>query len=113
MARKSKDPFQVQLGERIRALRKKASLTQERLAEKAEVSVKFIGNAERGETAVSVKTLRRIAKALGVNLKELFDFPDEDEEEMLNAIMVLLRGKEWDVDELKGIMSMIRIAAHR
>ena len=113
MARRKKDPFQVQLGERIRALRNRAGFTQERLAEKADVSVKFIGNIERGESAVSVRTLRRIAHALSVTLKELFDFPDEDAGEILDAIMGLLRGTECDVDELKGLMYMIRIAAHR
>ncbi len=113
MIRKRKDPFFVQLGERIRVLRKGSGLTQERLAERADVSVNFIGNAERGESAASVKTLRRFAKALGVSLKDLFDFPDEDQGEILSRILALLKTKAWDVEELRGIENLIRIVAQR
>ncbi len=113
-----KDPFKVQLGERIRMLRKAVGLTQERLAEKADLSVNFIGNTERGENVPSLKTLRRVAKALGVHLKDLLDFPDVDVAETIDEILTeindevatLLKRKEWEIDELRGVRNLIRIA---
>ncbi len=108
-----KDQFRVKLGERIRALRKEVELTQEQLAEKADVSVNFIGNAERGESAASVKTLRRIAKALGVNLKDLFDFPDEDTGEIIDEIMILLKSQERGIEDLKVIRNLIRMVQRK
>ena len=113
MTRKQKDPFQEKLGERIRVFRKRSGFTQEALAEKASVSVNFIGNVERGESAISVKTLLQIAKALGVNLKELFDFPDEEQSEMIKEIVTLLNSREWEIDDLKGIHQLIRLIAKR
>jgi transcriptional regulator with XRE-family HTH domain len=55
-------------------LRKKAGLTQEEFAESTKYSVEFIGLIERGINAPSVAGLERIAKALDVGIRDLFDF---------------------------------------
>ena len=108
-----RDQFRVKLGERIKALRKRANLTQEQLAEEAGVSVNFIGNVERGESAASVKTLRRIAKALGVSLKELFDFSDEDANEIIDEIITLLKTRKWDIEDLRMLRNLVRMVSQR
>ncbi|MBI1924975.1 helix-turn-helix transcriptional regulator [Candidatus Poribacteria bacterium] len=94
-------------------VRKRRGFTQEALAEKASVSVNFIGNVERGESAISLKTLRQIGKVLGVNLKELFDFPDEEPSEILSEIVTSLNSREWEIDELKVVHQLIRLIAKR
>ncbi len=63
-----------QLGRKISELRKSKGLTQEKLAEKANYSVEFISFVERGINAPSIEGCARIAKALGIPLKDLFDF---------------------------------------
>ncbi len=62
------------LGQRIAALRRSKNLSQEDLAEKSGYSVEFISLVERGVNAPSVSGLEKIAKALGVEIKDLFDF---------------------------------------
>lgn len=59
------------IGETIRAYRKKAGLTQERLSELADLHPNHIGEVERGETFVSLLALIRIAKALRVRVRDL------------------------------------------
>ena len=59
------------LGETIRAERMKAGLTQEQLAEKAELARNYIGNVERAEYKITVETLARIAKALKLCVHDL------------------------------------------
>lgn len=59
------------LGENIRAERKKAGLTQERLAEKANLARNYIGNVERAENKITLETLAQIAKALKVSIRDL------------------------------------------
>jgi transcriptional regulator with XRE-family HTH domain len=61
------------LGKRIAALRKKAGFTQEKLAEEADYSVEFISFVERGINAPSVEGCARIANALKVRVRDLFD----------------------------------------
>jgi len=59
------------IGAAIRKYRKKVGLTQERLAEKADLHPVYVGELERGEETASVRTLHKIAKALGVRLRDL------------------------------------------
>jgi transcriptional regulator with XRE-family HTH domain len=59
------------LGEAIRAFRKQMNLTQEKLAEKADLNPKYIGEVERGTLNISVDALVRIAKALKLQVKDL------------------------------------------
>ena len=76
------------LGVKIRALRKAAGLTQEQLAEAADVSTNFIGYVERGQRALSIKTLDRIAQVLNVTPKDLFEFSEGQVSELLYETLV-------------------------
>ena len=46
-------------------------MSQERLAEKADLNSKYIGEVERGGMNISVDALARIAQALGVRVRDL------------------------------------------
>jgi transcriptional regulator with XRE-family HTH domain len=61
------------LGEKIRACRKHAGLTQEQLAEKSDLHHNFIGEVERGNMEISLTSLLKIAKALKVKVRDLVD----------------------------------------
>ncbi len=58
------------LAEAIRYHRKNAKLTQEKLAERAELNPKYIGEVERGMKNISVDDLVRIAAATKVPIRE-------------------------------------------
>lgn len=64
----------VLFGRRIRFLRHRAGLTQEKLAEAAQLSPVSISNIERGLYAPAFYRLPGLAEALGVKLQELFVF---------------------------------------
>jgi transcriptional regulator with XRE-family HTH domain len=59
------------VGQKIRDCRMRCRLSQERLAEKADLSYKYVGEVERGLVNISLDSLMRIAKALGVRLRDL------------------------------------------
>ena len=61
------------LGKRIRELRKKRGISQEKLAELASVHENHIRRIERGEANPSYLVVLRIARALGVKPSELVD----------------------------------------
>ena len=46
-------------------------MSQERLAEKADLHHNYVGELERGEKAASIDSLVKIAKALGVHPSDL------------------------------------------
>ena len=56
------------LGDAIRAERKKAELSQEKLAEKAGLSTVFISRVELAKESPSVDSLVKIARAMGVGV---------------------------------------------
>ena len=55
----------------IRSLRKKSKLTQKELAVKANISFRTIQTYENGLTTPSIKTIEKIALALGVSVERL------------------------------------------
>jgi transcriptional regulator with XRE-family HTH domain len=59
------------LGENIRVCRKRAALSQEKLAERADLHPVYISAVERGAKNISMDALIRIAKALGVRVRDL------------------------------------------
>ncbi len=63
------------LGKRIKHLRINAHLTQEKLAEKSEISLDYLGKIEVNINKPGLKTLIKISNALDVPIKEIFNFP--------------------------------------
>jgi XRE family transcriptional regulator, regulator of sulfur utilization len=59
------------VGEQIRAFRKHAGLTQEQLAEKADLHHNFIGEVERGNLNISLDSMVKIARVLKVTVADL------------------------------------------
>ena len=55
------------IGDRIREVRKSKGLTQEQLAEKADISPVYLGEVERGQKVMGVDKFINIVKALGVS----------------------------------------------
>lgn len=61
----------TQFGNALKEKRIKKGLSQEKLAEIAELHRTYIGSAERGERNVSLLNMNKIAKALGEKVSEL------------------------------------------
>jgi transcriptional regulator with XRE-family HTH domain len=66
----------VDIGDRIRAVRKAAGLTQEEVARRSGLTLKAVGEVERGEVQdPHVSSLASIARALGVEIADLLREP--------------------------------------
>ncbi len=61
------------IGIKVRVLRMRMKLSQEKLAELAGLNKNTIGFIERGEISPTIETLEKIAKALKIKLTELVD----------------------------------------
>ncbi|HCB10954.1 MAG TPA: transcriptional regulator [Cyanobacteria bacterium UBA11991] len=62
------------IGKRIKYIREKKNLTQEKLAEKSGLSLDYIGKIEVSINKPGLKSLIKIANALDIHIKELFNF---------------------------------------
>lgn len=65
------------LGENIKKYRALKGLTQEKLADKADIGLSFLGKIEVAYAKPSFNTIISIANALEISLKELFDFENQ------------------------------------
>lgn len=84
----------MDIGAKIRKLRKTGGLTLEELASRSELSKGFLSQLERNLTSPSISTLEDILEALGTSLSEFFK-EEEDEK--------IVFGKEdWFEDEKDG-----------
>ena len=64
--------IRVTLAENIKLLRKEKGLSQERLAELAELHRTYVSSVERAERNISINNIEKIANALGVDIRLLF-----------------------------------------
>ncbi|MFI3285791.1 MAG: helix-turn-helix transcriptional regulator [Rikenellaceae bacterium] len=66
-----KEIILTKFGQRVQTIRKKQGLSQERLADKADLHRTYIGMIERGEKNITLRNIEKIANALNINIKEL------------------------------------------
>jgi len=62
----------TRVGFNIRRIREDKNISQEELAGIAELHRAYVGQIERGEKNIGIRNLEKIAKALRVNIKDLF-----------------------------------------
>ena len=66
--------LEKRLGAKIAYLRKTKRYSQEKLAEKSDISLVYIGDIERGDANPTLDKLKALANALEVEVMELFNF---------------------------------------
>ena len=90
-----------QIGNKIRKTRLSKQLTQAKLGELVNLSVESISRLERGAAFPSLKTIKKIADSLDIELKKFFDFTEynndisfEKKLEKINDFLKTLNEKE-------------------
>jgi transcriptional regulator with XRE-family HTH domain len=78
LSKKAEPDLRIKFGRRVRALRETRGLTQEQLAERAQISVDFLSLIERGRNSPSFENLEALACALGLAVASLFTFSQAD-----------------------------------
>ena len=64
----NKEETRTRIGQRVKALRLMAELSQDELAQRAGLQRTHIGRIEGGKYAVNIETLQAIAEALGMTV---------------------------------------------
>jgi transcriptional regulator with XRE-family HTH domain len=98
----------VLFGMRIKELRKNEGLSQEELAERVNISSKYLSRIEMGQHFPSIDTLVRLADVLNVELKDFFEFAHEtnDPKELKRTLEVIVH--EADKEKLRLLVKIAR-----
>lgn len=66
--------LEKRFGAKLAYVRKSKKLSQMKLAEIVDMNFNYIGQIERGEANVTIKTMKTLANALDVEVSDLFEF---------------------------------------
>ena len=94
----------MELGEKIKELRNKQGLTQEELADRAELSKGFISQLERDMTSPSIATLEDLLQCLGTTLGEFFMEEQEEEQIVFTEEDFFVKKDEEYKNQIKWII---------
>ncbi len=111
MARSGARSVQRRLGERIQALRHASELTQDALAQRCEISQKYLSELERGTKVPSWETLVALAhKGFQIRLATLLFAVDEDFDNEAKHLDDILAGRPQEVryDVLRAVRLLLR-----
>ena len=72
MTKKMDKVFHRKFGQRVRFLRKQKGMTQEQLSFEIDADNSYIANIENAHRDIPLSRVNKIAKTLGISLKELF-----------------------------------------
>ena len=107
----------MDIGKKLKELRIAKDLTQEELADRAELSKGFISQLERDLTSPSIATLVDLLQVLGTTINEFFSEDPEEQivfhdEDYFEKIDTDLKNKtEWIIPNAqKNMMEPIRLA---
>ncbi len=64
--------IKIKIGHRIKNLREQVKMSQKDLSYSADLDRSYIASVENGQRNISIVNIEKIAKALGVTLKDLF-----------------------------------------
>jgi transcriptional regulator with XRE-family HTH domain len=84
----------MELGKRIRLLRKQQKRTQDEIASRCGFTVSLLSKIENGQTTPPVATLMKIANALGVKVSDLLE-PDNQVSTVYNKGSEQLNPERW------------------
>lgn len=73
MTKRTRDPIDLHVGQRLRLRRTMAGMSQERLGEAIGVSFQMVQKYERGDCRVGASRLMKIANAMGVQVAFFFE----------------------------------------
>lgn len=97
------------LGKRIKELRLRKKYTQEELSEILGIGERNLSKIECGINFVSAETLEKLANALGVKYKDIFDFEHlADSEDKKEVLLSAIKNETVDINLLYKIYSALQ-----
>ena len=86
------------IGQKIKDLRKKAEMTQDRLADYLGVSAQAVSKWELGQTAPDLSLIAPLCKVLGCTSDELLGIRTEDEDPREHELYMMASGNDGSPD---------------
>ena len=94
----------IDIGERLRGIRENMHMTREEFSEKIDITDSFLGQIERGERSLSVKTLKKVVRYTGVSADYLLFGQDSNNKTIQKINNILTVNSETTSDFIYHIV---------
>ena len=94
----------IDIGERLRGVRENMHMTGEEFSEKIDITDSFLGQIERGERSLSVKTLKKVVRYTGVSADYLLFGQDSNNKTIQKINNILTVNSETTSDFIYHIV---------
>jgi len=112
MLEKKRKPINIQIGANIRKYRELNGFSREFFAEKIDVSPRFVANIEIGAVGISLSTLKRTCKVLGISADRILWNDENNETDLsLDERMKHIPG-EYAEYLHKSVLTQIELIEH-
>ncbi len=100
------------VGKRIKEVRKQKGMSQDELAERAELSSQYISQIETGRKKGSLPTYNKLAKALGVSIDELTGSISEGSKVLSDVDLILQDCSKEERELLVEVLRVVKGVVH-
>ncbi len=96
------------IGSKIRKVRTSNNLSQQKMAEIAGISYKYLGEIERGQVNLSVEILLKISNALHVDPSEILTKENTEQDNLSRAKFLLSELSEQDIKRAIDLLEVLK-----
>lgn len=100
------------VGKRIKEVRKQKGMSQDELAERADLSSQYISQIETGRKKGSLPTYNKLAKALGVSIDELTGSISEGSRVLSDVDLILQDCSKEERELLVEVLRVVKGVVH-
>ena len=100
------------VGKRIKEVRKQKAMSQDELAERADLSSQYISQIETGRKKGSLPTYNKLAKALGVSIDELTGSISEGSRVLSDVDLILQDCSKEERELLVEVLRVVKGVVH-
>lgn len=104
-----KVPNNMEVGERIRTVREELKMNREKFSEMIDISDVFLGQIERGERSLSLKTLYKIVSFTGVSTDYILFGNDNNNSTIHKINRILAKSSDANVKYFYEIINCSHI----
>ncbi len=98
-----------ELGNKIKRIRQQKGITQEQLAEMANISTRTLGGIEIGENFMTAQTMEKIIECLDISLNDLFNAEHlKPTAQLIEELHGIINENKDDRDKIEEIYKIVK-----
>lgn len=104
---REKKKINIEVGNNIQLVREQAGYTQDALSELLDITPNHLSAIERGVSGISLETLQRLCRLLGVSADRIIFGAETEEQELMAIARQIIDMKPENRKQIQNLLSII------